>query len=186
MTEVEIKLPVADGDSIKEGLEKLGFVPAAEIREEDRYFDNSLRQIRENGEALRIRKVKDLLTGREETVITFKGRKLDSVSMTRRELETGIGDADTGIRILEALGFGMIPPKVTKIRQEYTLGQMTACIDQVQELGCFLELEMVIPEEESREDALKQIEETLEKLGYSMRDTVRTSYLGMLQQISEE
>ena len=34
--------------------------------------------------------------------------------------------------------------------------------------------------EEKRTEALKQIEDVLEALGYSMKDTTRTSYLSML------
>ena len=34
--------------------------------------------------------------------------------------------------------------------------------------------------EEKRTEALKQIEDVLEALGYSMEDTTRTSYLSML------
>ena len=43
-----------------------------------------------------------------------------------------------------------------------------------------LELEILTDTEEKRTEALKQIEDVLEALGYSMKDTTRTSYLSML------
>ena len=56
----------------------------------------------------------------------------------------------------------------------------------VQDLGTFLELEMVISEEESREEALQEIDRVLQKLGYKQKDTTRTSYLSMLQRMEDD
>ena len=47
-------------------------------------------------------------------------------------------------------------------------------------LGDFLELEVIAFEEASRETHLKNMEKLLTSLGLSIKDTVRTSYLGML------
>lgn len=186
MIEVEMKLPVADRRKVAADLEKLGFVRSGLVREEDEYFDNDAGQIRKCGEALRIRRIENLLTGKSDAVITFKGRKVDSISMSRRELETGVEDAAVFTQILEAIGFQIIPPAVRKTRQEYVLGDMNACVDQVQDLGDFLELEIVIAEEADREDALQRIEEVLRKLGYGVEDTTRNSYLSMLQHVEDD
>lgn len=111
---------------------------------------------------------------------------MDQVSMSRKELETEVGDEKICIQILSALGFHMISPQVRKIRQEYRMDHMTACIDQVQDLGNFLELEIVIAEEENKEDALRQIDEMLHQLGYTLQDTTRNSYLSMLQHVEDD
>ena len=186
MVEVEVKLPIDSIEELQSDLECLRFVKTGMFCEEDCYFDNDTRQIRTNGQALRIRKVTDLQSDHSDVVITFKGKKMDQVSMSRRELEIQIADAETGIQIFEALGFRIVPPKVIKIRNEYKIGQMTACIDQVQNLGDFLELEIVIQECEDKDEALGQIESVLQKLGYSLKDTVRNSYLSMLQHTQDE
>ena len=52
-------------------------------------------------------------------------------------------------------------------------------------LGDFLELEIVIPEDQKKEDALVKIEKILKQLGYTMKDTTRNSYLSMLLQIED-
>ena len=57
---------------------------------------------------------------------------------------------------------------------------MTACLDQVENLGDFLELEVLVRNEKLREGCLSQMDEILQKLGLSMDNTVRTSYLSML------
>ena len=138
MIEVEIKMPVDDRQKMEVDLERLGFVRSRTVREEDCYFDSDFGQIRERGEALRVRTVTDTSAGRAQAAITYKGRKMDRVSMSRRELETWVEDGEVCARILEALGFHPVPPEVIKIRQEYTLGRMTACLDNVLGLGDFL------------------------------------------------
>ena len=45
---------------------------------------------------------------------------------------------------------------------------------------------MVISEEESREEALQEIDRVLQRLGYNLKDTTRTSYLSMLQQVEDD
>lgn len=63
---------------------------------------------------------------------------------------------------------------------------MTACLDSVEGLGEYLELEILVEQEEDRQQALQQIEERLLSLGYSMQDTTRISYLSMLEKIWEK
>lgn len=181
MTEVEIKLPIRNTEKVISDLLAMGFQPGSVVLETDCYFDNDHGEIRKNGEALRIRRIQNPENGESESVITFKGKKLDRVSMTRQELETGISDAETGIQILAAIGYQPVSPKVVKKRKSYHREEMTACIDQVQGLGEFLELEIVIEEKISRSVALSKIEGILKQLGYQITDTTRTSYLSMLQ-----
>lgn len=47
-------------------------------------------------------------------------------------------------------------------------------------LGDYLELEKMVDVEEEKTEALQELEEVLQRLGYSMEDTTRTSYLSML------
>ena len=65
------------------------------------------------------------------------------------------------------------------LRQYYHRDNITACVDAVTNLGDYLELEIIVDEEEKREAALDQLEQILHTLGYSMQDTTRTSYLSM-------
>ena len=48
-------------------------------------------------------------------------------------------------------------------------------------LGDFLELEILAQGEENREPCLKEIETVMVDLGYKREDTVRDSYLSLLQ-----
>lgn len=194
MIEVEIKLPIDNPAETEEQLLELGFRKGKIIREVDTYFDSEIRPIRMNDEALRIRQIipyehSEERSSERKTFVTFKGKKLDSISMTRKELETNVEDSEIIKEMFHVLGFYETSPIVEKIRREYhqivdKSTEINACVDSVRNLGDFLELEIVIEEKEGgsgKEEALERIEETLERMGYSMKNTTRTSYLSMLQ-----
>lgn len=179
MIEVEIKVEVKNREKLEEILFESGFTKGALIREEDMYFDTIEDFIRKNDHALRLRSSENMISGENHHFITYKGPKLDQISMTRKELETKIGDAKVMKELLNALGYVKMY-SVIKTRQYFTLEEMNACIDSVNDLGEFLELEMVVSEKE-REYALAHIVEFLEKIGYVKEEIIRTSYLSMLQ-----
>lgn len=176
--EVEIKLKIRNKTQVMDSLKTIGFLKDRYVVEKDIYYTSEHHDFAALGEALRIRKVKDLESQRETSVITYKGAKLDLVSMTRQELETEVEDGDTVRKILEQIGFCPVSP-VEKQRLYFRKDNMTACLDDVKNLGNYLELE-ILTDTEKRTEALKQIEDVLESLGYSMKDTTRTSYLSML------
>ena len=185
MIEVEVKLPVADLDTIKGKLLKMGFKETAIIKEHDTYFDNRHGDIRANGEALRVRETKDHLTGESRAQINFKGKKMDTRTMTREELETGVENGEICRNILQAIGYAPAGPEVIKDRTVMQKESITACLDYVHGLGGFLELEILADSEEEKDVALKRIENILNSLGYQISDTVRMSYLYMLQKEKE-
>lgn len=181
MIEVEIKMPIADLDTIKRKLLKMGFKETAILEERDTYFDNRQGDIKANGEALRVRETKDHLTGESRAQINFKGKKLDTCTMTREELETGVEDGAICRNILQAIGYAPADPEVIKDRTMMQKESITACLDNVRGLGGFLELEILADSEEEKDAALERIENILNSLGYQISDTVRMSYLSMLQ-----
>lgn len=194
MIEVEIKLPVRDRRNLQKKLEEDGFVKSHLVRETDRYFNGVDRDFKKTDEAFRIRKTEwlersalkedSVLTDdvpEQTTYITYKGPKLGNVGMSRKELETTVGDAKVMREILISLGYRPVQP-VVKTRQYYSHKDMTACVDQVEGLGDYLELEVLVDAEGERPQALKRIKEQLKKLGYSMGETTRISYLSMLEE----
>ena len=180
MIEVEVKVAVKNRLQIENSLWQLGFVKGDLLQESDYYFDSKFNKLRERDMALRIRSCENLTSNAAEHFITFKGPKMDHVSMTRKELEMKIESAETGIEILCALGYEPVLP-VRKFRQHLTMGEITACLDQVDDLGDFLELEIIVQQESEREPALNKIIALLHELGYAPDEIIRTSYLSMLQ-----
>ena len=108
--EVEIKLKIQNREQVLDSLKKIGFLENRCVVETDIYYTSRHHDFAALGEALRIRKVKDLEFQKETSVITYKGAKLDQVSMTRQELETEVGDGETVRKILEHIGFCPVSP----------------------------------------------------------------------------
>lgn len=186
MLEIEVKLPIDNADSIRDIITGLGFEEAGEFRERDLYFDSVQGQIKNSGQALRVRENTNLKSGRTYAEVNFKDRKLDDVTMSRREVETEVVDGEAMVDILKSLGFMPVEPYVVKTRQLFCRYDMNACIDIVEGLGVFLELEIVaeVPEgadeQDVRIEGLSRIEDVLKQIGYSVEETINRSYLGLL------
>jgi len=176
--EVEVKFPLEDPELICRNLEKLG-VRWAGIREEiDVYFQHPSRDFSQTDEALRIRSA----GGR--FYLTYKGPKIDPATKTRDEIELPLDPAPESIqqwrRLLERLGFQPVA-EVLKRRRRGTLQwnrcQVEVSLDEVQDLGWFLELEVVVEPHEFP-SARDQVLALSRELGLGNGE--RRSYLELL------
>lgn len=181
MLEVEVKAALGGraAEAVRRDAEGLGFVPAQTLGETDVYFDGADRDFKKTDEALRLRSCRDLDAGTEETLLTYKGPKLDAASSTRMEYETAVGDRAVMGKLLEALGYR---PAFTvrKTRREFRLDGVTLCLDTVEGLGEFLELETLAADGGSREAEVGRLLGLLDRLGIGREQLTRTSYLEML------
>lgn len=179
MIEVEVKLPLYKRSLTEKLLLENGFQAGHLVRESDWYYNAPDRNFNETDEALRIRCSENLTTLDLSTILTYKGPKIDTKSMTRKEIETSIEDVSSCREILSNLGYTELAP-ISKLRQYYHKEDMTACVDQVTDLGAFLELEIILEKEDQRENALQRISQVLEAIDSSMKETTRISYLSMI------
>lgn len=188
MIEVEVKLKIDSAESIEKKLIELGFKKGQTLQEIDYYYNGVDRDFRASGEALRLRLVESLdgsavvadRPGEPLIQMTYKGPKLDNVSMSRVEHQVNIDNFETMLSILSSLGYKPVEP-VIKLRRELFSEEICACVDTVDGLGDYLELEIMVDEESQRENALDKISVVLKQLGYSISDTTTTSYLSMLE-----
>lgn len=188
MIEVEVKLKIDSAESIEKKLIELGFNKGQTLQEIDYYYNGVDRDFRASGEALRLRLVESLdgsavvadRPGEPLIQMTYKGPKLDNVSMSRVEHQVNIDNFETMLSILSSLGYKPVEP-VIKLRRELFSEEICACVDTVDGLGDYLELEIMADEESQRENALDKISVVLKQLGYSISDTTTTSYLSMLE-----
>lgn len=178
--EIEIKLKISDKAAIEKGLCALGFASDRICIETDTYFNSDFYDFAKKGEALRIRNIKDLTQDLEHSEITYKGKKLDQVSMSRKELESSIGNPEVLEAIFEIIGLNQ-KYTVKKTRHYYQRDSITACVDEVEGLGSFLELEQISVNETERSAILEQFDLLLARLGYRLNDSITTSYLSLLQ-----
>lgn len=178
MHEVEIKAayPGEAAAALESWLQQQGFVCAAEYRQEDDYYNHPARNFLETDEAVRLRRV--LSTERDCTVFTYKGPNRSERGQSREELECGVDDAPTMRAALERLGFRAVA-SVYKNRRSFEKGDVTVCLDEVEELGSFFEVE-ILCEEDKAEEAAARLESFLKELDFVSPVEEGRTYLELL------
>ncbi len=207
--EVEVKIPLSfreakpldadEGtglsfDDLEKKLADRGFLPGNLYEQTDTYYNSEAFDLRRGDKALRIRLERDLKSGRMTTTLNYKGPKIDERTMSRTEIEFEVPSAQEMEAVLEGIGYHPAGPRVCKVRQDYCRGNVVLSLDKVDGLGDFLEIEIKsaspaegkAPDGAKREDLLagrfRQLSEVMAELGFTGEDTVRRSYLSMLQE----
>ena len=70
---------------------------------------------------------------------------------------------------------------VKKVRHLYIIGQTRIHLDEVADLGNFVELEVVLAPGQSDEEGHRVAEHLLEELGVSQQDLIDTAYMDLLE-----
>jgi adenylate cyclase class 2 len=149
MLEVEMKFLVSDFADIENRLAKAGAVLNETRQDSDHYFNAPDRDFARTDEALRVRR-----TG-PANFVTYKGPKQDTQTKTRTEIQVPLAEAPKAakdfVRILIHLGYHPVGV-VHKQRRIYHLKRgifaVEICLDEVDRLGRFVELEILAPEDQ--------------------------------------
>ncbi|MCZ7357338.1 MAG: class IV adenylate cyclase [Candidatus Methanoperedens sp.] len=173
MIEVEVKAYVDDPKHLERSIIALGAAPIGIETQADTYYNAPYRDFGKTDEALRIR-VKG-----SEYFLTYKGPKMDKISKTRKEFEVGIKGGHNMGEILTSLGFCPVATIVKK-RKNYRLGEFFIALDEVRNLGNFIEIEISAMKSKNHEEKVESIFRLLEKLNISRESTIRKSYLEMV------
>jgi adenylate cyclase, class 2 len=176
--EVENKFPVEDLESAKQRLATYGAQFEQPMEQVDLYFAHPLRDFAQTDEALRIRRIG------ERNLVTYKGPKIDQATKTRQELELPLAPGgqltEQYAQLLEALGFRSVA-EVKKQRRcgrfRWTQWTVEATLDEVDELGTFVELE-IQADAQTLHDAQAALVALAAELGLATVE--RRSYLEML------
>ena len=179
--EVEQKFPVDDLGAVEARLVAMGVEISGPELEADLYYAHPARDFAVTDEALRIRR-----KGRSG-YITYKGPKVDTTTKTRQEIELPLSVREGGTEawaiLLEALGFRPVA-EVRKHRRKATISwegrQVEASLDEVAELGTFVELEL-ITEAEDVESATGCVKSLAGEIGLGASQ--RRSYLELLLRV---
>ncbi|MEM4645392.1 MAG: class IV adenylate cyclase, partial [Archaeoglobaceae archaeon] len=129
--EVEAKFKLKEG--VLEKIERIARF-LEEKEEFDLYFSHPCRDFAETDEALRIRVEKKI-------TLTYKGRKVHEEMNTREEVDLLLDDFETAVSLLEFLGFRKYN-SIRKKRRIYELTGAIICVDEVERLGKFVEIEV--------------------------------------------
>jgi len=147
MLEIEIKAYCAGHDEIIRRIEKLGGTLQKRVSEKDVYYRHPARDFASTDEAFRIR-VED-----ERNILTYKGPKIGTKSKTRIEKEVLFADLTAMKEILNMLGFAVVD-EISKTRTIYKINDIEVCLDNVDGLGTFVELEKLGTDREEGEKVL--------------------------------
>jgi adenylate cyclase class 2 len=178
MVEVEMKFPLTDFGDVERCLAGWSVQAAAPRQELDEYFNAPNRDFAQTDEALRLRRIAD------RTWLTYKGPKLDPATKTRTEVEVELAQqahaADACRSIVLHLGYQPVA-LVSKHRRvchvERAGFALEISLDNVDQVGLFVELEIQAPENRLRA-AQRVLQEAAAALGLSRSE--RRSYLELL------
>ncbi|MBE0478501.1 class IV adenylate cyclase [Candidatus Aerophobetes bacterium] len=166
MLEVEIKAKINKEDVEK----KLSMIGAAFVKEEkqiDTYFTHPCVDFKLKDEALRVREAGKRL------FLAYKGAKVDLDTKTRDELEIEVKGKI--FDLLKALGFNEVR-RVIKKRGMYSWQGLKIFLDEVENLGDFVEVEAENMDEKDKIFSL------LHRLGISVNSLTRKSYLELIME----
>ncbi|HLW68177.1 MAG TPA: class IV adenylate cyclase [Gemmataceae bacterium] len=178
MLEIEIKFRVHDFAPLEAKLREWKTEQREERDDIDEYFRAPHRDFAKTDEAFRLRRIG------EKNFITYKGPRTDVATKTRLEIEVPLGDgvepATDLERLVHALGFQPVAV-VHKLRRVFKLKRqefdVEVCLDIVESVGHYAELEIVAPEEqlEKARSLLLQMAKELD-----LTEMERRSYLELL------
>jgi adenylate cyclase class 2 len=178
MLEIEQKFAHADFQLLERRLTEWGAELGPAHEEADHYFNAPDRDFAQTDEAFRLRRVGT------ENFLTYKGPKQKADVKVRVELETAIQPGEAAAaemtRLLTHLGYRPVAV-VKKRRRTSALRRdgfpFTVCLDEVEGLGHFAEVEVLAPEDR-RANAERATAALAADLG--LREVERRSYLGLV------
>lgn len=150
MREIEIKVKVDDLKKVKKKLQDIGAIFLAEVTQEDEVFSNE--KMSKSKSAIRIRQ------SGTKSLVTYK-RNLSS-ELDCIEKETEVSNPEELKFMFIEMGL-IIFAKVKKSRSKFKFNDYTICLDRVESLGSFIEVESLVEENEGEgfeENILKFLE----------------------------
>ncbi|ALT80029.1 class IV adenylate cyclase [Paucibacter sp. KCTC 42545] len=78
-----------------------------------------------------------------------------------------------------SLAYGQVG-RVRKLRRLFIVGRTRVHLDQVEGLGSFIELEVVLGEHEAAEQGVEQAHALMQQLGIASEDLLETAYVDLL------
>jgi adenylate cyclase, class 2 len=169
MKEVEVKAYLKNKEQVLSKLEELGCVLGETVRQTDTVYTKILGNVEEylkNDHFVRIREKSD---GR--FILTVK-KPLSKDVLTKAEHETEIKNAKEMEQALFLMGY-QLSNKVIKNRRTAQHGDFEVCIDEVETLGSFIEIEKMSDDVET---ARRELNEFLTALGVASEDEVHKGY----------
>ncbi|MHA1212243.1 MAG: class IV adenylate cyclase [Candidatus Heimdallarchaeota archaeon] len=177
--EVELKLKVDNLEDIEYSLVEKGASLVEMVIQRDHYFAHPTRDYSITDEALRIRE------DGERFYLTYKGPKFDDKSKTRLEYNVKIANSTEMIKILTLLDFKQVIV-VTKERKIYQYKNTQCCLDHIESLGSFIEVEQIIEDKAEYPTIRNNLYEILKELKLDPAKQITESYMELILKNQKE
>jgi adenylate cyclase class 2 len=179
MREIEIKLKAKNFENLEKSLNDKGVFLSQPVTQQDVIYtlNNSTKEFdvaEENDVVIRIRYLKD------RAILTLK--KQCSSESDNLEYETEVKEPEQIHGILLTLGWKPII-EVNKVRRKGRLEEYEICLDQVEKLGNFVELEKLAADDANPEQIREELFRELERLGLSRNDEETRGYDTQMYQL---
>lgn len=172
MREVEVKARVSNPSLVLAKLGDLNVKFGPPIAQHDRVFSPASAkeefgtpQIGVN--FLRVRRQGD------ESLLTLK--RSETNELDSFELETTVSDPDQAEKMLEALGYVLVS-EIKKVRRKSQLKDVEICLDEVELLGTFIELEKLLENDGDVSGVQDELFNFLKGLGIDDSDRIEQGY----------
>jgi adenylate cyclase class 2 len=192
MIEVEVKVQISDPALMRKKFEENQGVYKFSLIHEDTYYNmpKGLRDFKQTDEALRLRKSRRFDKQSHEKIqdieyyITYKGKKIDSITKTREEIDIKIEDIKKMNKMLDSLGFRKVFT-VKKEREFYEFifknYHIEALIDYIPTLEqYFIEVEYLTDSKEKVDESKELLFNFLSIFGIQKEDSITKSYLELI------
>lgn len=166
--EVEVKYQVAGGEAVEAALRRRGVVFGPPVRQDDQAYAPAGW---EYGDAklgvsfVRLRTVDGLHT--------FTLKRPAENALSCEEYETAVADRAQMHQAIVAMGF-YPTTRIVKVRRTGSIDGGTVCVDEVDGLGAFLELERIVSDEVSGEVVQAELDAFVAALGVDAERTEET------------
>lgn len=174
--EIEAKMKVDDHGPTRARLHQLGATPKSAVLETNTFFDTPDRALYAQNKGLRVRFMRGLRETSEKTVITFKGPQMMGPLKTRPEHEITVTNPIEAVSFFEAMGYARTLT-FQKRRESWKLGECSVELDEVPQLGFFVEIEG--PDEHV-------VMEAREALGLADCPIIKTAYTTLLMEYLQQ
>jgi len=173
--EIEVKARIVNFENLVNKLDELGIVLSKPSVQDDQIFwpnGTKFEDLASGPPVLRIRKENN------HVIFTLKQRSIER-ELTKIEKEIVVDNAESLREILEIIGFYNVL-NIHKSRRSAQHNEFTICVDEVEGLGHFIEIEQMTSGDEA--EALKNLLEFLLTLGISEGDITEKGYDTLLLQ----
>lgn len=171
MREIEVKARVTDVEALKKELLSLGCVFSEPLVQKDRIFIHHSAEF-SHAKGIVVNRIRD-----SNGILTFTLKKSLDNELDCIEKELIIHNAQEAADILTLMGYSEVV-RVKKKRLSCTYKELTVCIDDVDDLGSFIEVEKIVPEGDL--GTQEELFTFLESLGVSKNQRVTKGYDSLL------